>query len=319
MDELTQMTMFDPPKRQRTQPERKCVGKVLMLGGGRQSSGLAEMSVEGELPLFDLVLFADTYDEPKYVYQQVDYLRSRLALVESPLVVVKHSSEQGLMEYTRDLSHSRYAKMPLYVPDAEKGYRQLPRQCTKEFKIEPCDRYMRQWLVERGYGKADKRGANRVDQRVYVEVMFGFGADEAYRVNRKPFNVGWKRKAFPLYDAGITTARLMEWFEAKGLPQPKKSSCIQCPYHDDAYWLDMKLNSPDDFERACAFDDWLRTPEARRIFLRGVRDLCYLHSSCVPLREVDFENWRWKSKVNPLQMALLFQNACGVDGFSCES
>ena len=311
MMEVTQLGFWDKPKRT---IQYKQVGNVLMLGGGRQSSGLVEMSVEGELPRFDLVLFADTYDEPDYVYQQVNYLRSRLALVNTPLQVVTHKSGLGIVEYTKDLRLSRFAKMPLYVMAEDGTVSQLPRQCTKEFKVDPCDRAMREWLFGQGYARQQKNGL-RVVPGVYVNVALGFGADESYRVNRKPFTVKWKRKAFPLYERGISTAKLMGWFEEKGLRVPKKSSCRICPYHDDQYWMEM---SPPDFEAACGFDDFIRTPAAVKHFLKGIRERCYLHPSCTPLRDVDFKHWKQKRRFNPLQAELMLGSTCANDGgFSC--
>ena len=52
----------------------------------------------------------------------------------------------------------------------------------------------------------------------------------------------------------------MSYLQARGLRVPRKSSCRRCPYHDDLYWL--SLPAPD-FEAACSFDDWLRTPRGR--------------------------------------------------------
>ena len=60
----------------------------LSLGGGVQSSTLAEMIAVGELPAPDLILFADTGDEPQYVYDHIDYLRGRVATVGVELVTV---------------------------------------------------------------------------------------------------------------------------------------------------------------------------------------------------------------------------------------
>lgn len=311
-----QLKLFEKVK---PKPKRECVGRILMLGGGRQSSGLVERSVEGIDPRYDLVLFADTKDEPKYVYDQVAYLKQRLETINTPLVTIEPPQGKGLMETTMTLGQSRYAKMPLYVPDVKHGYRQLPRQCTNEFKIAPCDRYVRQWLFERGHGYKTKKGAVCANRSVFVDVAFGFGADESYRVNRKPFPVGWKRKIFPLYEEGLTTPQLVAWLQQRGLPVAKKSSCIECPYHEDAYWMYLNRELHEDFERVCVFDDFLRTPAAKRSLFRGIRDDVYLHPSCMPLRDVDFEHWKSIRKYNPWQLALLENQSCSMEGGACDS
>ncbi len=59
---------------------------------------------------------------------------------------------------------------------------------------------------------------------------------------------------------------------------------MYCPYHDDAYWQDMKDNFTDEWERACKAD------EAFRDMTRaGVRQPVYLHRSLTPLRMVEFK------------------------------
>ena len=49
----------------------------LSCGAGVQSGTIVEMIVEGELPMPDLIMFADTGDEPQYVYDHVKYLKTR--------------------------------------------------------------------------------------------------------------------------------------------------------------------------------------------------------------------------------------------------
>jgi hypothetical protein len=72
-------------------PERQKVARFLHLGAGVQSSTLVEMVVEGELEPVDYVLFADTGDEPPWVYKQVVYLTNRLSTVNIPLIITRNS------------------------------------------------------------------------------------------------------------------------------------------------------------------------------------------------------------------------------------
>jgi hypothetical protein len=60
---------------------------------------------------------------------------------------------------------------------------------------------------------------------------------------------------------------------------------ITCPYHDDRYWANLQQYSPEEFEAACRFDETIR-------FLPGVKGECFLHSSCTPLRDIDFSRTR---------------------------
>jgi len=48
------------------------------------------------------------------------------------------------------------------------------------------------------------------------------------------------------------------WIAAHGYPQPPKSSCIGCPFHNDAFWKAMKQDDPADFADAIEVDRALR-------------------------------------------------------------
>src|SRR5215472_1341722 len=50
--------------------------RILSLGGGRQSTTLLYMALEGELPRPDAVIFADTKREPRAVMTHLEYLRT---------------------------------------------------------------------------------------------------------------------------------------------------------------------------------------------------------------------------------------------------
>lgn len=309
--------------RKRQPKPRELVGKVLQLGAGRQSSAIAEMVVEGELPRIDLAVFADTGDEPSWVYKQVWYLAERLESVGIPLVVVqKKNARGGIVEHAKTNQHYRFASMPLFTGFPGEPHGILQRQCTKEWKVEPCGDYVRGWLLERGYAYRRSGGGRVVKPSVYIEQWYGIAADELYRVKRR--GPGWQQAVYPLVKLGLKTADIMKWYRRRGLPVPRKSSCRVCPYHDDQYWLMLKTRHPEDFAHACEFDEWLRSDEARYLnrMVDGREQQCYLHRSCIPLREVDFQaeiERKRQGKVHPLQQEL-FGSTCSTDGgFSCFS
>jgi hypothetical protein len=299
MAAVCQLSLFDTvpvvihrleARRVRSQPARVCVGRFLHLGAGVQSSTLAEMIVEGELAPVDAVVFADTKDEPPWVYEQLDYLEGRLATRGIPLERVARSA-QGLVH---DAIHGagRFASMPLYTQDPHTGKTGiLRRQCTSEYKIEPSDDWVRNWLVAHGHARLihDKRGWTRrqVSRQVCTEHLYGISLDEFYRSGKR--GPGWQRAVYPLIDRRMRRSDCERWLRERGLRVPYKSSCVHCPFHDDTYWRRLKTDYPAYFERACQFDDWLRSPEGRRRFTRKLRQDVFLHRSGIPLREVDFE------------------------------
>ena len=87
-----QNSLFPEVKRkivERSKKPRTVVARVLHLGAGVQSSCIAEMVLAGELPPVDLVIFADTGNEPPWVYKQVRYLAARFKASKIPFLVVR--------------------------------------------------------------------------------------------------------------------------------------------------------------------------------------------------------------------------------------
>jgi 3'-phosphoadenosine 5'-phosphosulfate sulfotransferase (PAPS reductase)/FAD synthetase len=121
--------------------------RILSLGGGVQSATLYLMAHEGELPPFDHVIFADTQSEPLYVYEYLEYL---LGLGGTPITrVTAGNLGEDFLSMLR--GEKRGASPPLFVrnddgPTPDKGG-MLWRQCTKEYKIEPINRYIKQTIL----------------------------------------------------------------------------------------------------------------------------------------------------------------------------
>jgi hypothetical protein len=299
----------------RTRPIRKrtVVCRVLHLGAGRQSSVLAEMVVMGELPRMDMVIFCDTGDEPSWVHEQVAYLDTRLAAVDVPLLVVRRSPQGLVYDTQHNTFGQRFATMPLFIRDPDTGkVSRLKRQCTSEYKITPADDTVLAWLLERGYAQilTDRIGRRRrvVRSDVLTEHYYGISFEEFYRAGKR--GPAWQQAIYPLIDLRMTALACVEWLQVRGLRVPKKSACRVCPYHDDPYWLDLQTSAPDEFEHTCRFDDWLRTPAAQRGILRGLRGDVYLHSSCVPLRSIDFAAEIERKRGEPLPMFDLCGDHC---------
>jgi hypothetical protein len=244
--------------------------------------------------------------------------------VNIPLIIVKKPASKGIVNDLK-VASLRFATMPLYSFNPLTGKRAiLKRQCTNEYKIVPCDDAILAWLLERGYAKVNSRGARRVNQDIQVENLYGISADESWRQESNKRKQAWKVRIDPLIQMNLGRADCVSWLHARGLPIPKKSSCIVCPYHDDNYWNDIKENSPAEFEEACEFDEWIRTPAAKLYGnFRNIKDELYLHSSCKPLRSIDFKARLEAKKTGQMDMfkaELIDGRICSTDGgFSCFS
>lgn len=263
--------------------------RVISLGAGVQSTTMALMAAHGEIgPLPDCAIFADTGWEPQHVYDHLDWLESRLPYP------VHRVSNGNIRHALTSTEKGRYASVPFFLKTTnglvwEKGMSR--RQCTSEYKLKPLHWKMRELL---GKGRRDRIAPNS------IEVWIGISTDEAQRM--KPSHAAWMTNRWPLIEAGMSRAACLDWMEKAQYPRPPKSSCIGCPFHNDAMWRDMKLNDPASWDDAVEVDRTIRN--GGTAFNRDIRGEQYMHSSLRPLDEVDFSNLEDRGQLN------MFNNEC---------
>ena len=132
----------------------------LALGAGVQSSALLVLSNQGKLPRADVAIFADTQDEPAWVY---DHLERLMAWSEIPVEVVTAGSLSGQLTEALEGKRKRFASIPAFTLMTD-GSNSVPlrRQCTREYKIAPIEKRVRGLL---GY-----KPRRRIRERVRVSV-----------------------------------------------------------------------------------------------------------------------------------------------------
>jgi len=151
----------------------------------------------------------------------------------------------------------------------------LRRQCTQDFKIRPIQREQRRLL-----GLVPHQ---RWPLHVSIEQWIGISLDEEQRCRAS--RVPAISHRWPLIELRMTRADCLKWMRGRGFPQPAKSACTFCPYHDDAMWRDMKLNDPESFADAIAVDEAIRSGMAGP--KRPVSDQWFVHRQRIPLAQVD--------------------------------
>lgn len=268
--------------------------RVLSFGAGVQSSYVARMSVIGEIPPFDHVIFADTGDEPAAVYEHMEWWQKRFADEGVSFHVVRKGLAISEVVIEAIENRGKRTPIPLFVqkPDGSKGITQ--RQCTGDFKIAPIMKKIRELV-----GVAGKRHTHITDH--LVTQIIGISWDEAHRM--RDGHYPWIRNEYPLVDRRINRWDCVaEMASDDKYPNAPRSACFHCPYHDAATWRHMRDHQPDDFAKAVALDARLREPGAMQ--LSNLRYPAYLHSSCRPLSEVDLDNAEDKGQ------GVLFGNEC---------
>lgn len=249
--------------------------RVLSLGAGVQSTCLALMAAHGEIgPMPDIAVFADTGWEPKSVYENLKWLMSPNVL-PFPVIVANLKAPNSSGNIRTDLvdridgRKSRVAAIPFFSvgPDGKAGMGR--RQCTREYKIGVIQSAIRKHL-----------GIRRIVNKT-IEVWKGISLDEIGRC--APSRASWEFSRWPLIEERMRRYDCIMWLRRHEYPVPPKSSCIGCPFHNNAHWREMKENAPDEFEDACQVDEIIRDGERW-----GFKYQQYMHRSCKPLREVDF-------------------------------
>lgn len=282
MSNTTTMNIFTPP------PETEY--NVLSLGAGVQSSALALMAAHGEItPTPDFAVFADTQAEPTEVYEWLETLRSLINAAPHPFPIYTvtrgNLTEDSLTPTTKKTDNGKgiavgetYVKklIPLFgVLSNGKKTAAIGRKCTSDYKIVPV------------HNEIKKRcGVVRGQKAVTVTQWIGISWDEIQRA--KECRAKWGVHRWPLLERKITRADCHEWMAKHGYPDPPRSACYYCPFHSDTEWRRLRDDDPEHFQKALDFDKSIR--EAYIQHDKSTRMEVYLHSSCKPLGEVDFDN-----------------------------
>jgi hypothetical protein len=267
---------------------------VLSLGAGVQSSTLALMAAEGEVPTPDCAIFADTGAEPAAVYAWLLKLEGLL-----PFPVHRVMEKDGLLEnITESVKGGRFAGAPFYTENADfnKTDRegQLRRQCTREFKIQPITRKIRELLGAKPREQLARQGH-------LVTQYIGISLDEVIRM--KPSREKWIRHEWPLVDKRMTRWDCIRWLKARGHDVPPKSACTFCPYHSNAEWRHLRDTDSAGWRQAVEIDNLIRGG------VRGTKFALYLHKSMKPLETCDLSTEEDKGQQS------LFGNECeGICG-----
>ena len=235
----------------------------LSLGAGRQSTALALMAAHGHVtPMPDAAIFADTGDEPTWVYETVRWLQGANVLPFPVLVTSRGRLSERL------LAGDDMARVPFHVGAGGMA----GRQCTRNYKIRPIRRAVREFLgiAPRGY-----IAPGTICQWV------GLSYDETWRI--KPSGVKFMINRWPLIELGYRVGDCEHWLRVHDYPVPRSSACVYCPYLSNAQRREIKEHDPIGHQRALKVDRELRLPENVERFHGEL----YVHSARRALSEID--------------------------------
>jgi hypothetical protein len=240
------------------------------------------MAAHGEItPMPRCAVFADTGWEPKAVYDWLEWLKGSLPFPVHTVSAGNIRSDQvnaRMRGYAE--AGERWASLPYFTladgaKDAKSERGMVRRQCTNEYKIEPIERFLRTEILR-------LKPRQRAPKEPVITQWRGISADEAQRM--KPSREMWYEVRYPLaMEKNMTRGDCLAWMEKRLYPKPPRSACIGCPFHSDQEWLAMRKDRPAEFAEAVEFDAAIRKAG-------GTRGDTFLHSTCKPLGEIDFEH-----------------------------
>lgn len=244
--------------------------RILSLGAGVQSSTLALMMKHGEVEPVSAAIFADTGWEPKRVYEHLAWLETALPF---PVYRVSNGNLRDcvISMTPRAASSKRYVSVPYYILNDNGTQGIGRRQCTSEHKITPLYRKARE-LAGLRKGQASKTPV--------VQMVIGISFDEAHRM--KEPRERWCVNDYPLVDMRMRRDNCMHWLREHDYPVPPKSSCLGCPFHNDALWREIRDADADEWEDTCRIDEMMRNGGG----MKDLRGLQFMHRSLRPLRDV---------------------------------
>lgn len=255
--------------------------KILNLGAGVQSTTLYLMSMRQDrpehVPLFDYAIFADTQEEPKAVYDHLEWLQG----LPGPPILVRTAGKLGDdVMAARNTTGQSFQCLPAFTRGSySDGVGMRRHQCTKEYKVDVVEKTIRRELLGIEPGR-------RVPKDVKVFQWMGLSFEEPKRivkVQARFRKIAWAEPMFPLWDMVMRRADCRAYLEDKVPHEVPKSACVFCPFRDDSSWRWLRDRDPEGWKRACEVDEGMRENDTGGS--RGLDLKSYLHRSCVPLRE----------------------------------
>ena len=267
------------------EPTLKTKWNVINLGAGVQSSAMALMAARGEItPMPDFAVFADTQAEPTHVYEWLAWLEKQLPF---PVIRVTKANltEESLRIRPRE-SGGTYMKrlIPMFglLPNGN-TVAAIGRKCTADYKVIPILKHIREAC-----------GIKHGQKEITVTQWIGISYDEMQRM--KLPSHPWTQHRWPLVEKKMRRGHCLDWMKANGYPEPPRSACYYCPFHSDDEWRRLRDDDPEHFAKAIEFDSKIRAA-----FADGEKEMrmqVYLHRSCKPLGQVNFDSEEDKGQLN---------------------
>lgn len=249
---------------------------IISYGAGTQSTGLILMALNGEfdLPRPDFAVFADTGGEPEFIYDYLHYFQKYCKKHYGfDIYVTKKKGDSLFSKLTFPGKQSRNGFYTSSVPpfftlnaDGSKGM--LNRQCTSDYKTNPTASFINR----------------NIEKKIKYNLWLGMSFDERSRMRIS----NYKRRLnyYPLVNNFVIRKMTIDYVKEKGLRPPQRSSCFFCPFHSDRYWKWLRKEHKYEFIKAIELEKTIQAKQNHNSILKSIP---FLHRSCKPLGEIDFD------------------------------
>lgn len=203
--------------------------RILSFGGGVNSSAiLVGLWERGES--LDLCLFSDTGSEKPHTYDHLALMSEWNVSHGLPAITtIRPFQPQQIIDGSLDQECIRLGKLP------SKAYGFSA--CSVKWKIEPMQRWLRNWRKETGYEGEVLR-------------MVGYDADEVHRSIGKDKGRDGETMRYPLIEWGWGREDCVAAIKRAGLEVPGKSACFMCPSSKRREILELDERYPELMARA---------------------------------------------------------------------
>jgi len=186
-------------------------------------------------------IFADTGWEHAAMYERIDFVEERLRELHGPEFRVIRVDRDG--ERLQD-----YIKANKFVPSFR------ARFCTRMFKIEPIDRFLRQYADDG------------------CELMIGLNSDEGDRVGNHGL-LPFVEYSYPLLNAGINRNECLRLLDRWGLrpsfpPYMQRGGCIGCFFKSKREYAAMAHLAPGEAYSVADLEDAVQDIREERYAIR---------------------------------------------------
>ena len=232
---------------------------VWSFGGGTQSAAIAALIIQGRLPKPDYAVMADTEREKSGTWLYLKHVVApNLAEVGVTIEIAKKSDYATVDVFGG--KDSKSVLLPVFT-NQNGTVGKLPGYCSGEWKKRVVARYLK---AQHGFSRYVSWMGMSIDEMDRMRVRGDYGPNYYPLLETVPM-----RRS----DCVHLVTEIMGW------PRPPRSACAECPNQGAEEWKQMRRESPADFARAVAFDAWIRETDPH----------AFLHPSCIPLSEVDFD------------------------------